>query len=148
LQGPKQPEVHGAVTPTLAKHTCKQAIYQCATARREPFTASADAHRIGRTGRPQARRQTVNTRHLIAAAATVVMLAASAAPALAGGEPKNEWPFTRPVNDRAPAQIIALHTNEQPARGEAKNEFPFTRRAARPRKLAGYAHGGALNLAW
>ncbi len=69
----------------------------------------------------------MNARHLIAAVATGTTLVVSAAPAFAGGEPKNEPPFTRPASDRAPAQIARLHANTQPPQGEPKNELPFTR---------------------
>jgi hypothetical protein len=44
------------------------------------------------------------------------------------GEPKNQWPFTRPATVRS-AQAAA-HTsarNDPAIRGEAKNELPFTR---------------------
>jgi hypothetical protein len=51
--------------------------------------------------------------------------------ALAGGEPKNEWPFTRPVGDRTPQAVS--ETKQQQAgpaiQGEPKNEPPFTRPA-------------------
>ena len=52
-------------------------------------------------------------------AAATVFVALTAVPfALAGGEPKNELPFTRVVS--APAAPVR-------AAGEAKNELPFTR---------------------
>jgi hypothetical protein len=48
--------------------------------------------------------------------------------ALAGGEPKNEWPFTRPAADRAPQ--AAIQRPADPAiQGEPKNQLPFTRPA-------------------
>ena len=45
--------------------------------------------------------------------------------ALAGGEPKNDWPFTRTIAERTPAQVQI--TAQQVARGEPKNQLPFTR---------------------
>ena len=54
-----------------------------------------------------------------------------AGPAFAGGEPKNERPFTHQVNTRA-TQAAATSTAKPapPISGEAKNELPFTRTAA------------------
>jgi hypothetical protein len=51
--------------------------------------------------------------------------------AFAAGEPKNQWPFTRPVATRA-AQAAAHPTarHEPAIQGEAKNELPFTRPAS------------------
>ena len=47
--------------------------------------------------------------------------------ALAGGEPKNEWPFTRHVDSRS-AQAATHQLQTEPAiQGEPKNEPPFTR---------------------
>jgi hypothetical protein len=62
---------------------------------------------------------------------TAVALAAAAVlaqAAFAWGEPKNEWPFTRPVGARAP-QEAAHHAAQvdTPIRGEPKNEPPFMR---------------------
>jgi hypothetical protein len=58
--------------------------------------------------------------------------------ALAGGEPKNEWPFTRVVGVRTVQS--AAHSTISSARvaAEAKNEAPFTRRveAARVDRVA------------
>jgi hypothetical protein len=50
--------------------------------------------------------------------------------ALAGGEPKNQWPFTRPVGARTP-QAVAAQRQQADAviQGEPKNEPPFTRPA-------------------
>jgi hypothetical protein len=64
---------------------------------------------------------------------TIVSLASTAVfvpSALAGGEPKNETPFTRPVAPRS-AQAATQPTvrREQPIQGEAKNQLPFTRPA-------------------
>ena len=47
--------------------------------------------------------------------------------ALAGGEPKNEWPFTRPVGDRTTAYVQVQASENAVGVGEAKNELPFTR---------------------
>jgi hypothetical protein len=50
--------------------------------------------------------------------------------ALAGGEPKNETPFTRPATVRS-AQAVAHTTRQEPLiQGEAKNQLPFTRAIA------------------
>jgi hypothetical protein len=55
-------------------------------------------------------------------AAAIVAQAATAA-----GEPKNEWPFTRPVPSRT-TQSAHHTTNANPViQGEPKNELPFTR---------------------
>ncbi len=49
--------------------------------------------------------------------------------AFAGGEPKNEPPFTRPATVRS-TQAAAHPARHEPAiQGEAKNELPFTRPA-------------------
>ena len=45
--------------------------------------------------------------------------------ALAGGEPKNDWPFTRSIAERMPAQV--QNSAQQVAAGEPKNQLPFTR---------------------
>jgi hypothetical protein len=64
---------------------------------------------------------------------TVAALAAAAAiapAALAGGEPKDESPFTRPaITLRITQQLATVwHVNvAQMIRGEAKNQAPFTR---------------------
>ena len=63
--------------------------------------------------------------HVLVAGIVAIALAPAA---LAGGEPKNEWPFTRPVtSERAPAQVAATSANDIVPRGEPKNEPPFTR---------------------
>lgn len=61
-----------------------------------------------------------------AALGGAALLAQSAA---AGGEPKNEWPFTRPVGRTT--QAVTLHSAQQAPviQGESKNEPPFTRPA-------------------
>src|SRR5262249_12010778 len=64
---------------------------------------------------------------------TLAALAAATAiapAALAGGEPKNESPFTRPAHTLRVAQQLAAvgHVSvAQRMRGEAKNQPPFTR---------------------
>jgi hypothetical protein len=51
--------------------------------------------------------------------------------AFAAGEPKNQWPFTRPVQTRSAQAAAHTATSQEPAiRGERKNELPFTRPAA------------------
>jgi hypothetical protein len=47
--------------------------------------------------------------------------------ALAGGEPKNDWPFTRSVADRTPAQVQRSESQARVGLGESKNEWPFKR---------------------
>jgi hypothetical protein len=58
----------------------------------------------------------------------LIVSAVLAQGALAGGEPKNEWPFTRIVGVRTVQS--ATHTSISSARvaAEAKNEAPFTRK--------------------
>jgi hypothetical protein len=57
-----------------------------------------------------------------------LILAGSLVPvALAGGEPKKEWPFTRPVGDRTTAYVQVQTSENAVGVGEAKNESPFTR---------------------
>jgi hypothetical protein len=64
---------------------------------------------------------------------TIAALAAATAiapSALAGGEPKNESPFTRPAHTFRVAQQLAAvgHVSVAPRiRSEAKNQAPFTR---------------------
>lgn len=60
------------------------------------------------------------------AAAAGVLLAQSAA---AAGEPKNEWPFTRPVVARVQQSATTNGSEPTDVHGEAKNGWPFTRRA-------------------
>ena len=61
------------------------------------------------------------------AAAGLIAAGALSAPALAGGEPKNEWPFTRSVGDRTPAQVQRSDSQAVVGLGEPKNQWPFTR---------------------
>jgi hypothetical protein len=61
----------------------------------------------------------------VVVAAIAVMLVQTAA---GGGEPKNEWPFTRPVAARAPQSAGAAASAATDVHGEPKNVWPFTRR--------------------
>ncbi len=49
--------------------------------------------------------------------------------ASAGGEPKNEWPFTRHVGQRTTQAVVSTAQANPPIQGEPKNEPPFTRPA-------------------
>ena len=61
-------------------------------------------------------------------AVALIGAAVLATSASAGGEPKNQWPFTRPVGARAAQSVApAKVTNDPPIQGERKNELPFTR---------------------
>jgi hypothetical protein len=62
------------------------------------------------------------------AAAALAVTAILAQTALAGGEPKNEWPFTRPAAERSP-QAAKHQPTDVVVQGEPKNEVPFTRPA-------------------
>jgi hypothetical protein len=56
---------------------------------------------------------------------------AATEPAVINGEPKNEWPFTRPVADRTTAQVNRSAATEPAViNGEPKNEPPFTQPVA------------------
>lgn len=74
------------------------------------------------------------SRTLQIAAATAVCVAATAQPALAGGEPKNTLPFTQPATgNRSPAAAgifsgSAIASARAAIGGEPKNVEPFTRR--------------------
>ena len=50
---------------------------------------------------------------------------------LAASEPKNEWPFTQPVDQRVTQPTAKRSRVGQPRR--AKNEPPFTRLASAPK---------------
>jgi hypothetical protein len=66
--------------------------------------------------------------HLIRTIAAGVAAAAFIAQgALAGGEPKNEWPFTRPVDTRSTQAAKHAAAADPVIQGEPKNEPPFTR---------------------
>jgi hypothetical protein len=60
-------------------------------------------------------------------AAGLIAAGALSPVALAGGEPKNDWPFTRSVTYRAPAQVQQSDSQAVIAAGEPKNQWPFTR---------------------
>jgi hypothetical protein len=62
------------------------------------------------------------------ALATVSLATAVAPAALAGGEPKNDSPFTRPALGHASTQVsrLAGGTGVRVPVGEPKNEAPFT----------------------
>jgi hypothetical protein len=55
-------------------------------------------------------------------AVTIGVLAGSA-----NAEPKNQWPFTRPVASRGLSQNFSRPAADPGPRPEAKNELPFTR---------------------
>ncbi len=57
-------------------------------------------------------------------AATAILAAAAAA------EPKNQWPFTRPVSGRVLAQVVTTVRAATVPAGEPKNEAPFTTRVS------------------
>lgn len=65
-------------------------------------------------------------RTLAAGFGAAAFLAQSAA---AGGEPKNEWPFTRPVGRTTQAATQRPSQQTPLIQGEPKNEPPFTRPA-------------------
>ena len=70
------------------------------------------------------------TRLLRSSILTLLAAALFAQVAVAGGEPKNEWPFTRPVTQRSPQAATNSTSRVEPAiQGEPKNERPFTRPA-------------------
>jgi hypothetical protein len=90
--------------------------------------------------------------------AALVAIGALAPAALSAGEPKNEWPFTRPVAQRVTAQQQSPATIDRSGYGEPKNEPPFTRPvAAAPIVVhssggfdwgdAGIGAGGTLGIA-
>jgi len=71
------------------------------------------------------------SRTLKIALATAVCTAAAAQSALAGGEPKNNLPFTRPLTSGPPPAnrgltASAIHRAWTATQGEAKNQPPFT----------------------
>ena len=73
--------------------------------------------------------------NVIARTTALVAVAAAllAQPALAGGEPKNELPFTRPVaTHELQGTTRQTKTSDPVIQGEPKNELPFTRPVAEP----------------
>jgi hypothetical protein len=75
------------------------------------------------------------------AGAALVACAVIAPTALAGGEPKNEWPFTRPVGVRTTAGVTQVQAQSLPILGERKNQLPFTRPVVDWTAAAGNATG-------
>jgi hypothetical protein len=69
----------------------------------------------------------IGTGSIRIATAAVIVAGVVSPVALAGGEPKNDWPFTRSVADRTPAQVQRSASQAAPGLGEPKNEWPFTR---------------------
>src|SRR6476469_1009415 len=61
------------------------------------------------------------------ATAALIVAGALSPVALAAGEPKNDWPFTRAVADRSLTQVQGSGTQAVVGQGEAKNQPPFTR---------------------
>ena len=72
-------------------------------------------------------------RQLAAGSATLAIAASTASAALAGGEPKNESPFTRPVVARALTEGLGASHAAVPLviSGDRKNQAPFTLRVSR-----------------
>jgi hypothetical protein len=68
----------------------------------------------------------------------LVAAAMIAQAALAGGEPKNQSPFTRPVGDRTTQSSTRLVPAVAAPQGEAKNELPFTRIIGQPPASGGF----------
>ena len=68
----------------------------------------------------------------------LIVTAVLAQGALAGGEPKNEWPFTRIVGVRTVQSATHSTISSGRAAAEAKNEVPFTRKveATRMNRIA------------
>ncbi len=62
--------------------------------------------------------------------ALAVLAATAILAAAAGAEPKNQWPFTRPVSSRVLAQIVTTVRAAAVPAGERKNEAPFTNRVS------------------
>jgi hypothetical protein len=72
----------------------------------------------------------MNTSTSIRVATAAMIVAGALSPvALAGGEPKNELPFTRPVGDRALTQVQPSSAQVVGV-GEPKNQPPFARPVA------------------
>jgi hypothetical protein len=69
------------------------------------------------------------SRLVVTAAFLLLVASAMSASAFAGGEPKNEWPFTRHVATRS-VQSTGNAAATTVGQGEAKNELPFTRPVA------------------
>lgn len=82
------------------------------------------------------------TQILRSSAVAAVGAAVLAQTALAGGEPKNEWPFTRPVVTRTTQASTAVAKAPPEIRGEPKNELPFTRVVTQPATIVVRSDGG------
>ena len=83
-------------------------------------------------------------RRILALAGLAVVIGVLAGEANA--EPKNQWPFTRTADPRAPAQSAGRSIDVAP-RPEAKNELPFTRFVGTAGTTKGDSHGAsALTL--
>ena len=68
----------------------------------------------------------------------LVVTAMIAQAALAGGEPKNQAPFTRHVGDRTTQNSTRLvPATAATPQGESKNELPFTRIVGQPSASGG-----------
>ena len=59
-----------------------------------------------------------------------VVLATAILASTAGAEPKNQWPFTRPLDNRILAQAVTSGASLTMPVGESKNEAPFTARVS------------------
>ena len=78
-------------------------------------------------------------RRILVLATFVAVLGAVVAGA-ANAEPKNQWPFTRPVDSRSLSQSATNGIVDPAPRPESKNELPFTRRV----DAGGTSSGGAV----
>jgi hypothetical protein len=67
------------------------------------------------------------TRRIVGTCASLVVAGTLVQSAFAGGEPKNQPPFTRPVGERTTQAANGTLSVASSIRGEAKNEYPFTR---------------------
>lgn len=78
------------------------------------------------------------------ALATISLATAVAPVALAGGEPKNGSPFTRPGLGPASRQLSHLPgtTGDRLSAGEPKSEAPFTQPAPKVTSIVVHAGGG------
>lgn len=69
----------------------------------------------------------MNARYLSSWLIALIVSAVVAQGALAGGEPKNEWPFTRVAGIRSVQSATRSPVSSARVAAEAKNEAPFTR---------------------
>ena|SRR5947209_1565775 len=73
----------------------------------------------------------MNARQIVRSSAVALAGAAVLAQsALAAGEPKNQWPFTRQVEARATQAATHVSSSSPILRGESKNQAPFTQPVA------------------